>query len=215
MDLKKRIRDIVKERAFEKLSALPASRKRILTILISLTYDRKDILSWRAIEAIGVFTGDLSLSDPEAVRHTVERLLWMIRDESGGIGWSVPEILAEIVVNNPDLCSDIPPIIVSFHDEPPLRAGVLRAVGRIGTIHEEMIHDAAPVVRMCLGSDDSAVRGIAAWSLGEMGIPGMEDELMRLAEDTSPVTLYEEGDLREKTVGEIARGSLELLREKV
>jgi hypothetical protein len=215
MNIKEQVKGLLKEQMYEKLSSLSASRKRTLTMLISLTYDREDIISWRAMEAIGVFTGEFADSDPETVRHTVERLLWMIRDESGGIGWSVPEILAEIVVNNPTLCSDIPPIIVSFHDEPPLRAGVLRAIGRIGTLSQEMVDDALPVVRMYLHSDDSTVRGIAAWALGKLNMPEIENELRALATDDAPVTIYEKGGLKEKTVGFIAQESLENLKGRV
>lgn len=212
MMIKEQVRGILNEQAYDRLFSLPASRKRILTMLISLTYDREDIVSWRAMEAIGLVTGEISASDPETVRHTVERLLWMIRDESGGIGWSVPETLAEIVVNNPELCSDIPPIIVSFHDEPPLRAGILRAIGRIGTLSQEMVRDALPVLRKYLHSDDSTVRGTAAWALGELNMPDTEDDLKALLEDAAPVTLYEKGGFKEKTVGLIARESLENLK---
>ena len=82
-------------------------------------------MSWRAIEAVGLASKEIARTRPELVRNTVGRLLWMIRDESGGIGWSSPEMLGEIVRNNPEQFADIAPIIVSFLDEDMLSAGVL------------------------------------------------------------------------------------------
>jgi hypothetical protein len=212
MRLKEQVIRILQERNFDSLSNLPSSRKRTLTVLISLTYDKKNIIAWLAIEAIGRYTAELAESDPETVRHTVERLLWMIRDESGGIGWSAPEILGEIVRNNQKLCSDIAPVIISFHEEPPLRAGVLRAAGRIGKSNTEMADYAGPVILSYLNSKDNFVRGYAAWALGELGITEGFSGLEKLKSDTDTFTMYREGKLQEKTIGEIAQQAIKKLQ---
>jgi hypothetical protein len=211
MNLKEQIKHLLHEKNYAGLTCLSASRKRILTVLISLTYDKKTSISWRAIEAIGLFTGELARSDQEAVRHTAERLLWMIRDESGGIGWSAPEILGEIVKNNPELCSDIAPVIVSFHEEPPLCAGVLWAAGRIGRLNKEMVDYALPIISGYLHSSDNAVRGYAAWALGEMGTSEALKELEALDDDRALIPFYEEGELKEKSISEIATEAVKKL----
>jgi len=97
-----------------------------------------------AIEAIGILSKEIAKTRPEAVRNLIGRLLWMIRDESGGIGWSSPEILGEIVRNNPVLFPDVAPIIASFLDEDMLSAGVLRAIGRIGEVNTELVKHTIP-----------------------------------------------------------------------
>ncbi len=158
-------------------------------------------------------TGICAESDPELVRHTVERLLWMIREESGGIGWSSPEILGEIVRNNPELCKDIAPIIVSFHDELPLRAGVLHAVARMGKNNTEMTAYAIPITLSYLTDTDPLIRGNAAWALGEAGAAGSAASLEKLKDDKSIVPFYEGGNLNEKTVGEIAVNALSKIAE--
>ncbi|TNF55026.1 hypothetical protein EP227_03330 [bacterium] len=212
MRLKEQIITILQDRNFDSLSNLPSSRKRTLTVLISLTYDKQTLIAWLAIEAIGLYTAKLAESDPETVRHTVERLLWMIRDESGGIGWSAPEILGEIVRNNQKLCSDIAPVIISFHEEPPLRAGVFRAAGRIGKDNTEMADYAGPIILSYLHSKDNSVRGYAAWALGELGITEALSGLEKLKSDTDIFTMYEEGKLEGKTVGKIAQQAIRKLR---
>lgn len=181
-------------------------------MLISLSYDKKDVISWRAMEAIGLITGEIFGTDPDIVRNTVGRLLWMIRDESGGIGWSVPEILGEIVRNNHELSADIAPVIASFHEERMLRAGVMWAIGRIGKVNTETMEYVVPVVISYLDAPDPELRGYAAWAAGELGAAWAVQRLEKIKNDADPVPFYEEGELNEKTVGEIATRALEKLK---
>ncbi|MCK5427484.1 MAG: hypothetical protein KAJ34_07290, partial [Thermodesulfovibrionia bacterium] len=102
---KKEVSKLLKEKKYGELIELSLNNKKILSILISLSYDKKNPISWRAIQSTGLITGKMSKSNPKLVRNVAGRLLWMIRDESGGIGWSAPEILGEIVRNCPILCS--------------------------------------------------------------------------------------------------------------
>ncbi len=139
LPLKKEIIDLLEKRRYEDIINLSPSPNKVISVLITLSYDKTLRISWRAIEAIGLISKEIAKSDPGTVRNIAGRLLWMIRDESGGIGWSVPEILGEIVRNNPGLCSDLAPIIASFHEEKMLTAGVLWALGRIGKINNETL----------------------------------------------------------------------------
>lgn len=211
---KKEIIKLLEEKNYDELIKSSSSGKKIFNTLISLSYDKKNKVSWRAIESIGLITKKLSESDPEIVRNLVGRLLWMIRDESGGIGWSAPEILGEIVRNNPKLCMDIGPILVSFLHEKMLRVGILRAIGRIGRTNTEMVNDALSVIPGFLHHSDSTLRGYAAWALGEIGKPEMLKELEPLKNDNEILTFYEKGELKEKTVGKIAEDAIGKLKSQ-
>ncbi|MDP3049609.1 MAG: HEAT repeat domain-containing protein [Thermodesulfovibrionales bacterium] len=210
--MKSEIKRLLAEKRYEELLSLSDSENKLLKALISLTYDKKDILCWRAIEAIGIVSKEISRASPDIVRNLVGRLLWMIRDESGGIGWSSPEMLGEIVRNNPDSFSDIAPIIVSFLDEDMLAEGVLWAVGRIGEGRPEMVRDAVPRVIPYLQSSDNTKRGIAAWALGILCVKEAEARLKELINDSSEIIIYDKSDLQAKTVGEIAMESLARIR---
>ena len=187
---------------------LPLSNGRLLSSLISLTYDRKSIISYRAIEAFGIVSKEIAKTKPELVRNAVGRLLWMIRDESGGIGWSSPEMLGEIVRNNPELFSDVAPVIMSFLDEEMLASGVLIAAGRIGEIKAELVAHAIPLILSYLQNPEPLLRGIAAWALGRMRVLEAESELEKLKNDSSLIAIYEEGELEEKTIGQIAEEAI-------
>lgn len=207
--LKKQAVSLLENNDFQGLMKLSDSPHKLVNILITLTYDKKDRISWRAMEAIGLLTGRLSESDPDAVRNIVGRLLWMIRDESGGIGWSVPEILGEIVKNSPVLCEDIAPIIASFHEEKMLTSGVLWAMARIGRINEDTVRYAAPLFLPYLDAPDHTVRGYAAYALGELRSPEASDRIKELKNDGNTVDFYEDGELKELTVGDIASSSID------
>jgi len=213
--LKEKIKRLLTEKRFDELIRLSYPESRILSTLISLTYDKKSLMSWRAIEAVGLASKEIARTRPELVRNTVGRLLWMIRDESGGIGWSSPEMLGEIVRNNPEQFSDIAPIIVSFLDEDMLAAGVLRAIGRIGQVNPGLVRHAMPAILPYLHSPDPVLRGLAVYAIGEIGSAGAVRELEKLQDDISRITIYEEGELREKTVGRLAGSSIKKLNSIV
>ena len=206
---KKEVTGLLSEKRFDELTGRTSGNRKLIGNLISLSYDKADVISWRAIEAIGLITGKIAPSDPDFVRNTVGRVLWMIRDESGGIGWSAPETLGEIVRNNPELCADIAPIIASFHEEIMLRKGVMRALGRIGKLNIDFTDYAIPIVTHYLDSPDSTLRGYAAWACGRLGAVLTADRLEKLKGDKSIIPFYKERELKEVTVGEIAGHALD------
>ena len=135
----------------------------------------------------------------------------MIRDESGGIGWSVPEMLGEIVKNNPVLCSDIAPVIVSFYEELMLANGVLWAIGSMGDLNKETIEYSIPLVRPFLNSSEAIQRGYAARALGALGASDSKTDIEGLIEDDNLISVYHDGDIQEKTVKDIATEALNRL----
>jgi len=211
LPLKKNILALLESRDLQGISRLKASPFKIINSLVSLSYDKKSSISWRAMEAVGMFTGEMAKEDSEFVRNIVGRLLWMIRDESGGIGWSVPEMLGEIVKNNPELCADIAPVIISFYEELMLATGVLWACGSMGELSKKTIEDAVPLIRPFLNSSDAIQRGYAARALGVFGVSDVRRDIEKLIKDDNIVPVYHDGDLQEQTVGDIATAALSKL----
>ena len=211
LPLKKNILSLLESKDLQEISKLKASPFKIINNLISLSYDKKKSTSWRAIETVGLFTGEMGKEDSEFVRNIVGRLLWMIRDESGGIGWSVPEMLGEIVKNNPVLCADIAPVIVSFYEELMLATGVLWAAGSMGELNKETVESSVPLIRPFLISSDAIQRGYAARALGVLGASDSKTDIEELVNDDSLIPVYHNGDLQERTVGDIATEALSKL----
>jgi hypothetical protein len=203
--LKEEIKKALLERDFEEVAQRSLLDKKVFRVLISLAYDKEDLLCWRAIEAMGKAAGAIAERDPSVVRDIVQRLLWSVREESGGIGWSAPEMMAEIAINSPVICADIPPIILSFHEEESFLKGVLWAMGR--TLHAGLngTEGVYEVARGALDHKDPSVRGLALRAIPEPRIAENTDAIRDMTHDEGRFALYEDHELVETRVGDIAR----------
>ena len=206
--LKTEVKNSLRASDLHRVTHLALEDKKVFSVLISLAYDKEDVLCWRAIEAMGKAAGALAMKDHSAVRIVVQRLLWSLSEESGGIGWSAPEMLGEIVRNSPHLFADIPPIILSLHEEEMFLKGVLWAMGRIAGTGIGNVSGAAELAIECLANEDPQVRGFAILALSRMRAAEAKDRVRTMTSDGAKIILYEERDLRERTVGDIAMAAL-------
>lgn len=189
---------LLREGALEDIVELSRARRNVAKRLVALTYERDDVISWRAMEAVGRIAGGLA---PDQGREFIQRILWMMREESGTNAWSSPYILGEILRENPEPYSDIVPVLASFHDEEFFAAGVLWALMRIGQRWPRLVEPHACVAREHISSADPAARGYAALLLGVLG---MEFPLEIFAGDETEIPLYTDGSLVRKPLAELA-----------
>ncbi len=211
MSLRKKITELLEQKNISELTDLSEREHGVFRILISLAYDKHRLICWRAIEALGIISGNMSQKEPERIRNLIGRLLWTIREESGGIGWSAPEMLGEIVRNSPDIFADIGPIISSFYEEDMLKRGVLRALVRIGDIRPDLIQNAAALVKLSLKHEDPEIRFYAIRLAGCLRLTACLNHIKDLRDDNNEITIYENGDFRTMKVGDIAKKTVILL----
>ena len=210
VSLKNELKQALTGGDYDRVAGLALADKRTFGKLIALAYNKDELICWRAIEGIGAAAAAVSWQDQAAVRNVVQRILWSAREESGGMGWSAPELLAEIVIAAPRQFPDIPPIIVSLHsedEEKVLLKGVLRAAGRMGESGITGINGCDEIVRASLRHNDPQVRGLAVWAATRADIDAGEI-IGGLATDRGEVTIYESGELVRRPVGELAREAL-------
>jgi len=189
-------------------------RKRVLGSLVTSTYDADPRISWRAVEALGVAASRIAEDDPDHVRQLLSRLLWLINDESGGICWRAPEAMAEIVRRRPILFADFIPIVTSLienlaeEDLEHFRAGILRAIGRLGVSGADHVQDVIPSVISALDDPNPQVRGMAAWCLREIGRADLLAGRPDLLTDEESVDLYEDGTVTRTSVSQLVQRAL-------
>ena len=196
------------------LAAQAGEDHSIFRTLISLSYDKESVISWRAIEAIGIIAGERAKTEPGLVRNIVQRILWMMREESGNNPWSAPEMLGEIVRSAPEEFADIAPIIASFHDEEILRRGVLRALARISEVRADLVKDSSAVSGLYLGHSDAVTRAYALELVRNLMLKEFLTNAESLIGDCSTVRVYSHGDFESVTVGKIAEETVILLTLK-
>lgn len=211
--LKERIIRLLEEKNYSELLEVAEREQGIFRTLLSLTYDKEDLICWRAIESVGLIAGEIAKTDPGIVRNLAGRLLWSIREESGGIGWSAPEILGEIVRNSPDEFSDLVPIIASFHEENMLRCGVFRAIVRIAEVRPDLAKSSSTFIKLYLRHEDALVRAYAVMLTGRLGLKEYTAEIEMHLGDSNVIKIYEKGDFKISTVGQIAEQTVIILQK--
>lgn len=214
MRIKTTLRGLLEHGQFKAIAQLAVERRRVLGILVSLTYDPDPRISWRAVEALGTAAQRVAEDDPDYVREHLRRLYWLISEESGGICWHAPEAMAEIVRHNPTLFADYIPIVVFLiesmaeEDLDHFKAGTLWAIGRLGSLVGEHIDGVREAVTAALDDPDPHIRGTAAWCLGKLGQRSILADRADVLSDEAPITFYETASIERTSVGELARRAL-------
>jgi len=158
--LKKNILSALESNDLDVVVSLATSDRTVLSRLVRIAYDKETLAGWRAIKAVGLVARVLVKSDYEFLRETCRKLLWSLTDESGGIGWSAPEMLGEIVSADPVRFQDIIPLIASAYEveEDVFRAGVLYALARIAEPAPELVTPYQKIIVMSLADRDPLVK---------------------------------------------------------
>lgn len=190
-----RIRGWLSRADFPAIVDYAGGNRRILSFLTALTYDQDSLISWRAVEAIGSAASRIAADDPEYVRVHLRRLVWLLNDESGGIGWRAPEAMGEIIYHHPELFSAFIPILVNLMDMEPedavrFRIGWLWAMGRLAEVRPDDSRPALPTIIACLDDPDPQARGMAIVCLGKMGHCLPSDRMASLRADQELVEVY-------------------------
>jgi hypothetical protein len=207
-DSKGRIRELLETMSFEEIADMALKDKGVIRWLISLSYDKEDVISWRAIEAMGAVAYALSAGRGkgiEIIRDAIRRLLWSMREESGGIGWSAAEMLGEIIRANPDEFSDIIPIVWSFREEEMFRAGVARAMWRIADVRTDLVRFISKDLAFLLTDENPSVRAYALLAAGTIGADKIVHEIKGLVNDIAEIKFYHNGILSSRTVADIVK----------
>ena len=144
--------------------------------LISLAADLDEDRRWRAIRALGMVTARMYDREPEQARRVVRQLIWNLNEESGGIGWGMPEAFGEILAVREELAVEYGSLLACYLLEPErtldheeLQRGVIWALGRVKVFPKDLREEVVPALIKVLRQDSPTLRATAAWALGEMG----------------------------------------------
>lgn len=211
MSLKDEVKTLLENRELETLAKLAKEKQRVVRYLFSFLYSTDDLLHWRAAEALGVVASRQGSDDSDSGRNIPRRLIWSLMEESGATAWPAPEALGAVVSSRISVYPDLAPIALSFIEDPVLSRGVLWSARRIGEKRPDLIAGSIPKVMELLDSADATLRGHAAWALGAMLAAEARPALEELTGDESVLNIYENGELVETTVGELAKSSLKEL----
>jgi hypothetical protein len=216
-NLKQRVVDLLLTDDFNQVLEIFCSfpARRVINPLFSLLCSTEPQIRWHSITAVGVVVANLAQEDMESARVIMRRMMWNLNDESGGIGWGLPEAMGEIMARHEGLALEYANILVSYVrqdgnylEHPPLQRGVLWGLGRLAQTRPELLKDVPPHLHPFLASKDAAVRALAAWIMGLLGGRQSESELETLLEDEAEVSIYLNGKHQFYRVSDLAKQAL-------
>lgn len=209
--MKKRLRPLLEQQNFAEIADLAGRSRRVLSALVSLTFDPDPLIAWRAVEAMGTAAERIADDDPDCVRDHLRRLHWLLSEESGGICWRAPEAMAQIIHRRPALFGEYVPVVVSLIEEMAdedldhFRCGILWAIARLGSGCHDVLEPFLPTIVACLEHAEPQVRGMAVWCLCRVGHGGLLATRPALLDDEGPVDLYRDRLLHRTSVSDLAR----------
>lgn len=207
--LKEQVRGLLRTGEYGQVAALAGEERRLARTIVSLLYDADDLTRWRTVTMMG----RLAQAEPEQVRPLVERFIWWMNDESGGIGWSSAPAIGEIGRAVPEMVPGAARVVIHYRQERFLIPGVLWATGRLAKTFPDVVAGVVPELIDFLADEDVAVRGQAVLALGETGDSRAAEGLQRMKGDGHEVRLYENEEILVKTIGAAAAEALAKLSD--
>ena len=132
----------------------------------------------RAAFGLGIAVSRMAGSDMEGARVIMRRLMWSLNEESGNLGWGVPEAMGVIVSMSPSLAREYARIFLSygyetgkddnFIDHAPLRRGVYQGAALLARADYASARPILPHLEKALADEDTLVRASAGLALKEL-----------------------------------------------
>lgn len=193
------------------------SPDKLIKPLFSCLCSCDPVIKWHAVSVMGRTVATLADRDMESARVVMRRFMWMLNDESGGIGWGVPEAMGEVLASHPALAGEYTHILVSFMREDgfyleleALQRGLLWGAAREAEVAPQLLiaRDAGRYLLPYLHSDDPEIKGLACLALGRLGDRQATAALDPLRDDPRQLSLYQDGIFLETTVGALAEQAM-------
>lgn len=219
-ELKQKVLNLLKsadfQQALDDLTDFPL--RKVLNPLISLFCSTDPLIRGRAVTAVGVVVEELARQDREAARIVMRRFMWMLNDESGGIGWGVPEAMAEVMARDEKLADEFADILVSYMDEQgnyleyeALQRGLMWGLARISENRADHVRRAADYLPAFVHSSDPAIRGPALEAAARIMGEDARGYLECALEDDAEFLHYERGELSCISVKNMGRRAMKIL----
>ncbi len=193
---------------------------------------------WQSIWSFGLLMDLIAQKDKEQARNIMRRLMWSMNEESGNIGWGIPECMASCFAKNALLASEYAKILYSyaidtgdddnFIEHEPLRLGVYWGIAHMARSLPSSINKSLATLASALAEANPQAKIIALWGiLGMLQakdikaqmhlIPDVLKDITRLAtqclnEDDAQAEIFDMQELKVYYMHSLAQQVLDLLR---
>jgi len=216
--LKSALIDVLKEPEWKSnlQTLIDIHRAKLTNGLFTAAYNQSPIVKWHAVSGFGLLTSKLWYEEPEKIRILMRRCIWMLTEESGGIPWSVPEIMGEIIAVNKDLADSYSDILFSYINEiedgpenylehTPIRKGVYWGLMRLSGAFPGKIKGNSEILMQRIRNENAPeIMALICLIAGHGNITQAKDYIKTLTTNDRIVELYINEKLFKATLGEIA-----------
>jgi hypothetical protein len=210
---KKEIEGLVKDFRIDSVVSIAGEDKRIIKNLQRLLYSGDDLFRKRAAEILGHVSAVIAESNSRSISRLLQTLFYGITDTAAS-SWGALEAIGEIIGNKAELFAGYIPQLYQFLANETLRAQTLQTIGRIAKSRPDLIRKVTFHFIPYLGDSDPKSRGYAAWLMGNLYAAEAQDDLKNLREDSNDIYIYENGEMKKKTVGQVASEALIKISEQ-
>ncbi|MFZ7110252.1 MAG: DVU0298 family protein [Desulfatiglandales bacterium] len=192
--------------------------RRVINPLFGLLNNPDQEIRWAAVIAFGAVVTNLADQDLESARVIMRRIMWNLNDESGGMGWGLPEAMGEILARNEILAGEYATVYVSYADRKAnylehegLQRGLLWGLGRLAEVRPQYAETAVRHLLPYLDSADPGVRGHAARLIGLLRVKAARPQIESLMNDQSTFQTYVRPLLVTRHIRDVATEALRAL----
>jgi len=202
----------------ESLDGVPP--EKLIAAFFAALNEAASPVKWRAVTAFALNTGRIAARDLEKARVVIRRCMWNLNDESGGIGWGVPEAMGESLALDRRLADEFHSVLVSYVLEDgeadnhlefaPLRKGAWWGIARLAEARPELVNPALPRLLAAAGREvEPDIIALACLLFGRLGDAAAAPFIRGHLDSTHHIELYRDGKLETLETGALAREALE------
>lgn len=204
---KQEIRAMVASYQVEPLLNGAQSDHRLVRELQRLLCSSDELLRFRAADILGKAAAVITSHEPEVIARLLQGLVSSVSDP-GAAAWGAVDAAGEIIASTPATFAGYIPALYQLLAHPSLRPRAMRALARIARVRPDLLRRYTLHFLPFLQDADPETRGYAACLLESLQAGAAREALQALLDDNHPVTLYHNGVIEKKTVGQLAAAAL-------
>ena len=210
---KKLVKEMVQNRNADGLVALSFDDKKTLRLLLRELYEPDEEKLWAIAHLIGEVCSRVATLKPGMVSDMLH-LLFEACSDSASSNWGTVETIGSIIAARPDIYGSFTRHLLSFMGDPSSRVQVLWALGAIAEKRPDLVRNTS--FYQLIGLLDSPVateKGQMLRLLGRLKAKEVAGKIRMLQEDTTAVTIYENGLPVRTDIATLAKEALQLIED--
>ena len=205
------VREMVRNRDADGLVALCFSDKKTLRLLQRQLYEPDEAERWAIASFIGEVCSRVAARKPGMVSDLLH-LLFEACADSAASSWGAVESIGAIIAARPDIYGSFTRYLLTYIGDPLTRAQVLWALGTIAEKRPDLVRNTSFYQLIgLLDSPVAVVKGYMIRLLGRLQAKEVAGRIRLLQDDTTPLTIYENGRPVHTDIGTLAREALRLI----